>query len=591
MTDRPPEEAAGETPPPDKEARRGDAPTGMPEDSPTPDDTLGEFDGVDWELVRRCAEEPETDIANGRRFLYRFGEDVFFLPRVGWHAFNGAYWVEDRPEVKIDPMLHEAAEAIALEPGCVPIFGNEKAAIEAMEASQAVLLRLEDADGENAAIKAEKKAHEQTITAGLKAVKAISDRRKSRARFAKTSAGVSRINAMRETAKPYVAKDARDLNPDPLVLNCLNGTLRFESAEDLDCPDPDATRHIWEARLCPHERKDLITKCAAVDYRPGQDTPRFDAFLERVQPDPEIRSFLQRMVGYCLTGYDREQVIFFLYGFGKNGKSTFIDLIARIIDGYAVTLPIETLTGEERRKGSDATPDLARLPGARLVRSAEPEEGTRLKESMVKTLTSSEPIPIRHLHEDFTEIYPDFKLVISGNHKPVVIGGDEGIWRRIILIDWPVQIPKTERDLDLPEKLWVERQGVFAWCVEGVKAYLAQGLDPPAAVLESTAEYRRESDPIGAFVKAACVVSGEPSHTETPGTLYDAYATFARSSGEPEMKQTTFARKFASATRRMWEGDDGKLHQFSKSKSGSTIYRGLFLKSQFTRTRKDDDDE
>lgn len=550
-------------------------------DDPPPDSgASGDREPVDWGLVKRCAREPDTDIGNGRRLLLRYRDRLLWVSRIGWHVYDGRRWAEDVDHATVRPLAHRAAEAIALEARFVGASEAEGELIEAGEVARAALAGLGPAETEEG--RAERKALADTVAAADKVAKKLAERRGARLRFARTSAGSSRLSNMLAEAAPYVAKAVESLNADPLAFNCLSGTLRF--VEDLDPERPEGSdRKVWQLAIQPHRREDLISKLSPVAYDPFAEAPRFNLFLKRVLPDPEVRAFLQRFMGLCLTGLTREQVLVFFHGSGRNGKSTFVDLVARVIGDYAVTLDIASLSGEERRKGSEATPDLARLPGARLVRASEPELGVKLKEAMVKTLTAGEPIAVRRLHQEFIEVYPAFKLVLSGNHKPIVLGDDEGIWRRVLLVPWEEQIPKDEVDTELPARLWEERAGVLAWLVDGALDYLNSGLRPPGAVTAATQEYREESDPIGAFVRAACAVTGDPSHTETPGALYAAFEIWAKREGAYLLNQATFTKRFAKTTARVWPTEEGGVAQFYKAKSyGATVYRGLRVRADFT---------
>jgi putative DNA primase/helicase len=156
--------------------------------------------------------------------------------------------------------------------------------------------------------------------------------------------------------------------------------------------------------------------------------------------------------------------------------------MADVMGNYAVTLSVDSFAGEGRRSGAEATPDLARLPGARLVAASEPESGVHLKESLIKTLTGGERIPVRRLQQEFIEVIPQFKIVMVGNHKPVIRDTSDGIWRRVLLVPWEIQIEQGKVDRLLPEKLRAEREGVFAWLVRGALDYLELGLAVPERV-------------------------------------------------------------------------------------------------------------
>lgn len=423
---------------------------------------------------------------------------------------------------------------------------------------------------------------EEQIEDGEAARTKVNGRKSARHRHAKSSAGTSKINNMMTEAAPHVAKMVGDLNRDLYAINCMGGTLRFVREESEES-DPDDPVYRWVVRVDPHRPSDFISKLVTIDWKDGAAAPEFDKFLKRVQPDHDIRAFLKRFVGYCLLGLTVEQCLVFFYGAGRNGKSTFVDLICEILGDYAVTLSIDSFAGDSRRGGNEATPDLARLPGARVVAASEPEMGVKLKDALIKTLTGGEKIPVRRLHQDFIEVLPQFKIILSGNHKPRIDDTSDGIWRRVNLVPWEVQIPREEVDRSLPSKLRKEAAGVFAWMVEGAIEYLNYGLSPPDKVLLATAEYREESDPIGAFIRGACIVTGNEVDGATPGDLFIGYSNWAGKEGAAEFRQNTFSRRLPDYTRLSWEGPDGKMHQFWKGKSGTTIYRGIRVKDEFVR--------
>jgi len=208
--------------------------------------------------------------------------------------------------------------------------------------------------------------------------------------------------------------------------------------------------------------------------------------------------------------------------------------------GYAASLRFESLSGDQSRRGDGATPDLARLPGVRFLRAAEPEQGIRFKEAEVKAITGGEPMLVRHLHEKFFELRPCFKLVLSGNHKPDIRGLDEGIWRRILLVPFTVTVPQSERDPTLPEKLWAERDGILNWMLDGLRIYLERGLHVPAAVMAATAEYREEMDLVGSYLAASTV--RDPDGVIGAGALYKDFVQWCEDNGQRAWSGTAFGK-------------------------------------------------
>jgi len=504
-----------------------------------PGDGGGGADNEALELLRLCAEEPETDIGNGRRLLHRHRDKLLNIANRGVHVFDGRRWAWDETDSLARRLCHETAELI----------GEERSVMRRHEREQAIIAEADATAGELKALRnikaadltAEQKARAAQLqsleVAAQEAMKAFNDRKAARARHAKSSASTAKVDNMLREASPYITRTMADMDEDPLALNCLNGTIRF-----FETPAGDG-RSIWDVRLDPHRREDLLTKCCAAEFDLDAPAPQFEAFLERMQPDDEVRDFIQRYLGYCITGLTHEQVFAFFHGFGRNGKSTLVDIICRILADYSATVPIETLAGEQRRKGGDATPDLMRVPGARLVRASEPESSMKFKEAMIKSLTSDEPILIRGLHKDFIEIYPSFKLIVSGNHKPRIDNDDNGIWRRVMLVPWSVQLPKAHVDKQLGRKLWLERNGILAWLVRGALSYFARGLDVPEAVLAATEEYRADSNPIGACLDAFFEFTDDDRDRLDPGEIFNVYERARHSQAYPQFGLATFNKR------------------------------------------------
>ncbi len=546
----------------------------MPPVPPTPTGgaSAGGLPPVNWDLVKLCAQEPETDIGNARRFLHRHGETTLSIEGLGWAIHDGRRWGMDYHDSLVRPLAHETVELIRHESKLVKASQEE---FELVAAAREAFPRWRELKKKGRARTPEDETELLTlggvVKAGQDAQAEVDDRRARRVRYGKTSASTGKMDNMLSEARVYRSGPVSVLDADAYALNVANGTLRlFQRVPDGPARDGAG---IWDVCLDPHNKTDLISKLAEVDFRAEDECPLFLNFLDTILPDDDVRAFMQRYLGYCMTALTREQVFVFLYGSGRNGKSTLVDLICRLLGDYTTTVPFETLAGDDRRKGSEATPDLVRVPGARIVRASEPESGMKFRESMVKSLTSGEPILIRRMREEFIEIYPTFKLIISGNHRPDIRGGDDGIWRRVLLVPFEVQIPKDQVDRALPDKLWVERAGILNWLIAGALSYLQEGLRVPEAVRAATDEYREQSDPYGAFLKAACDVTGDDTDVETPGDLYAAFKIFCERQGFFAVGVSTFNKALP---------EKAATHGFRKAKSmGLSVYRGIRVNPDF----------
>ncbi len=303
------------------------------------------------------------------------------------------------------------------------------------------------------------------------------------------------------------------------LLNTLNGTINLKNGE-----------------LLAHDHKRLISKMACVEYTDKIDYPLWEAFLNDIfHHDQELIRYVQKAVGYSLTGSTQEQCAFFCYGTGRNGKSTFIDTIGDILGDYAVNVQPETLM--VKNQGSGANSDIARLKGARFVTSVEPNEGMRLNEGLLKQLTGGDRVTARFQYGSEFEFTPEFKLWMGTNHKPIIRGTDTGIWRRVHLIPFMVQIPENKIDRRLKYKLKAELPGILKWAVDGCLLWQQEGLKKPKAVEDAVKEYKGEMDVLSAFVEACCQTgAGE----EKSGSLYQAYSKWAEENNEYRMSSTKF---------------------------------------------------
>jgi putative DNA primase/helicase len=271
---------------------------------------------------------------------------------------------------------------------------------------------------------------------------------------------------------------------DPWLLNTPGGVVDLRTGE-LRAANPD----------------DHMTKMTAVT--PHGDCPTWRAFLNKsLAGDVELIAFIQRVLGYALTGDTREHALFFMYGQGGNGKGVLLNTVGGIMGDYQKTAPVDTFIDSPHERHPT---DLAGLRGARLVTASETEKGRRWAEAKIKMLTGGDRIAARFMRQDFFEFVPQFKLVIAGNHKPSLRSVDAAMRRRMHMIPFTVNIPESERDTGLPERLKAEWGGILAWLVEGCLAWQRGGLQPPAAVRAATDEYLSSEDVLGSWLDERCI--------------------------------------------------------------------------------------
>jgi putative DNA primase/helicase len=314
---------------------------------------------------------------------------------------------------------------------------------------------------------------------------------------------------------------------------------------------PSAVVDLKTGRKRANERADRMTKITTA--APGGDCPQWTAFLSDVTgSDSDLRDYLQRVVGYCLTGVTSAHALFFLYGTGANGKSVFANVIGTILGNYASTASMDTFV---ETRGDRHPTDLAGLRGARFVTAIETEQGRRLNESKVKAITGGDKISARFMRQDFFEYTPQFKPVIVGNHKPAIRNIDEAMKRRMHMIPFTVTIPPERRDGRLTEKLLAERDGILAWAVAGCLAWQRDGLKPPASVLSATEEYFEAEDALGRWLDERCV--RDVNAKSLTAELFTNWKQWAETSGEFIGSQRRFSDLLITRGVEKWRNHAG----------------------------------
>jgi len=346
------------------------------------------------------------------------------------------------------------------------------------------------------------------------------------ANHARQTESASKLEAMIRLARGFLIEPATSFDADPFALNVANGTIDLRTG-----------------LLRPHRRDDMLTMMSPLTFDPRATCPQWDAFLARVLPDAEVRAFVQRFAGHCLTGDVSEQVLAFFFGRGANGKSTAIEMLLYVLGDYGKAGAPDLLLA----KNSESHPtEQADLKGSRMVVCQEVEAGRSWAERTIKQLTGGDRLKARLMRCDFFEFQPTHKIIVAANHRPKVRGQDEGIWRRIKLVPFGVTIPPEQRDKTLLAKLRGEASGILAWCVRGCLAWQREGLGDPPAVNEATNAYRAEQDHIGHFVDDLCEL--DPAAFTATNALYTAYHSWCARHGDRPWARDAFRENLLEHT-------------------------------------------
>lgn len=549
-----------------------------------PDHGLGEDDlppggePVDPDLLRQAAAFDRNDLGNGKRLVLHFGENLMFVPRVGWHVWEGRVWQVDPDMIATRKKAQNLPDLVLREVPYIVLADEKMAAIARFDALRQELTALYAETGDDGKRPDDVEAKIRRIEGEMRTIEALraslSKIRTAHRTFARSSGNTAKIKAAITEAEVPLAQTVEQLDTRPLDVNTQTGVVRFTVT-----PRP-GTYPLVDMAPIPHDRALRMTKIMTCGYDPDATAPTFHAFLDRIMPASEMQGFLQRWFGYSMLGLTNEQALAFFYGMGANGKSALTDLMAKLMGSYSATAKIESLTGQNRRSGGDATPDLISIVAARMVRAAEPEKGVQWQEGLIKQLTGGEPILVRALNENFFEATPIFKLTISGNHAPDIRGMDDGIWRRLLIVPFDVQIPKAERDPLIVDKMLAEGPGILNWLIEGAIAYLEGGLAPPTQVSSATEELRQDADLYGKFLDEACEVTGDDRDSISSRELMLAFMFWQMRRGETPFKERTITTNMKDHSRRWRSPRTGK--QFTARETGRFVgYDGLKLSDLF----------
>jgi P4 family phage/plasmid primase-like protien len=421
-----------------------------------------------------------TDRGHAKRVVKRHGADLHYAhPWKSWLIWDGRRWAEDqtgeavRRVKETQDWLYKWAAAKLKELNALPEDDPKKQALPAIRTILVDCLKWEDQRD---------------------------------------------INRCLESARsePSIPVLPADLDRDPWLFNVVNGTIDLRTGQ-----------------LREHRREDLISKLAPVKFDPKATCPLWERSLNRwMDGNANLTAYLQRLVGYCLTADVSEQCLWFFYGKGANGKTTFLTTNLAMLGDYGMQAVSDLLM--VKRNESHPT-ERADLFGRRFVATIETEEGKRLAEALMKQITGGDSIRARKLFKDFFEFPPTHKIVLAANHKPVIQGTDHGVWRRIKLVPFVVTISEEAKDKHLPEKLKAEASGILNWAIQGCVAWQQNGLGEPDEVRQATADYQSEQDMVAKFLSECCIVQRDARVKVS--ALFEAYG---RWSGDKFMTQPTF---------------------------------------------------
>ena len=333
-----------------------------------------------------------------------------------------------------------------------------------------------------------------------------------------------RMNSIKDLM-PLVPAEREEFDRHKYLFNVDNGVI-----------------NLRDGKLQQHDRELRLSKISNVPFDEKAECPTWLNFLDQIfKGDKDLIDYMQRLIGYSLTGDISEQGMYFLVGGGSNGKSTFVNTVKNLMGDYGLQTKSDTFI---KKKDQGANNDIARLASARFVSAVESEEGEKLQESLVKTITGGEPILARFLRQEFFEFIPEFKVFFTTNHKPIIGGVDEGIWRRVKIIPFTLNLKPHERDKKLEEKLSLEMSGILNWALEGCLKWQQSGLKEPKVVVDATGSYKEEMDILAPFLSQICYTD-EPKNEAIrieAQELYQVYDSWCFKSGERRIGNRSFYR-------------------------------------------------
>lgn len=433
-----------------------------------------------------------TDVGQAEVFFREYGEFVRYSEATRFLVYSTNVWVEDN--IRAQGLVQELTRR-QLEEARGLLIAAQHQEISAGE------------EGEDT----EKKGAKKAAGVAKKYWKYILHSRESQ-----------RISAILKEARPKIQISPSDLDADRYLLNTPAGTVDLRTGQ-----------------MKPHDPKDYCTKITTVSPA-NVGVVLFKDFLHTITcGDSELAYFLQQVAGMCAIGQVKCEKLIIAYGRGRNGKSTFFNLLARVLGTYSGHLSSELLTAKSmKNKG----PELAELRGKRLVISSELEEGMTLNSAMVKKICSTDTIYSEKKYKDPFAFSPSHTLVLHTNHLPAVRADDDGTWRRLVVVPFDAVISPSEDKKDYAETLFTEAgDAVLQWIIDGAKQFIAKGskLQYPKKVQEAINYYRADNDWLGNFLSACCEISQEYEAEASP--LYDRYRAYCKENSETSVSIQIFS--------------------------------------------------
>lgn len=529
--------------------------------SPPPDDEIDLN-----ETLKACAELDKSDTDNGKRLMAHFGRDLVVRAEREVAAGTWLHWTKTHWDIdggaaavallaqKVGDLIVREADFIEQTPRERELIAAGKAAAEQIKALELVSAeeRSEDDKNKIALLRAAE-------LAGSKAYGQWQGRKQRRRDQGVTAKNAGKISALLDCAGPHLRRSPDLFNADGYLVATRKHTLRFKRELSAETTDH---REAWDASLEViegHRRDDYITACVPVTFDRGAAMPAFKAFIERFLPDPDVRRTVQQFCGLSLLNVSTQ---FFMihYGNGANGKSVFLETLFRLFGpSFAVGLPQESIAGSGQRGSGQAQPDIALLHAKRFLRVTELKEGVPLQEDVIKRLTGGEAITARTMYKGYFDFVPLAKPHFSCNGFPKIDGGSAAMFRRALIVEWPVTLARDEqRDFDIVVgELLADAPGILNWLIEGALEYMRHGLFVAPGVTQATQAYRDEMDTVGVF-RRACV------HEKDGGTIraremYRAYLAWCEANAKNPVKETRFGREMKKLVKR---DDSGAVHAY-----------------------------